>query len=177
MEVKESAPKYDRWERIDGVIYDMTPPPSSDHQRDLGNLHAEIHTYLKGKRCEVFVAPFGVWLDGSEDGNYVEPDLVVVCDPAKVRRQGCFGAPDMVVEILSPSTARKDKEVKLQLYMRSGVLEYWIIDPINQFLEVYKLIDGQYGEREVYYREDVVKPGIFDDLEVNLLDVFADPLG
>lgn len=174
MEVKESAPKYDRWERIDGVIYDMTPPPSSNHQGVIGALYVKLHSYLSGRKCRVFVAPFGVWLDETEDGNYVEPDIVVICDKSKVRLQGCFGAPDMVVEVLSPSTARKDKDIKLHRYMKSGVREYWIVDPVNQYLEIHQLIDGHYGEPEVYGREDVARSGIFDHLEIHLTEVFTD---
>lgn len=175
MEVKESAPKWDRWERIDGVIYDMSPPPSSGHQSVVGNLYGELYAYLKGKTCRAYVAPFAVYLDGTVDGNYVEPDLTIVCDPAKIQTQGCFGAPDMVVEVLSPSTAVKDKGVKLQRYRLSGVREVWIVDPSNQYLEVYQLIEedsNQLFNPTVYAADEVVQVGIFDDLKVSLHDVF-----
>ena len=88
--------EYERWERIDGVIYDLTPPPSSQHQAIVGSLYGEFYTYLKGKHCKAFPAPFGVWLDD-------ENDITVVCDPSKIHKKGCVGVPDLVVEGLSPS--------------------------------------------------------------------------
>jgi len=161
----------ERWERIDGIIYDMTPPPSSQHQAIVGNLYGEFYTYLKGKKCKAFPAPFGVWLDDEND-IYVEPDIAVVCDQSKIHDKGCIGAPDLVVEVLSPSTALKDKRVKLRRYRLSGVREYWIVDPLNQIVEVYKLSENVFTEPQVYGKDETVKVDIFEDLEINLHDIF-----
>ena len=123
------------WELIDGVAYDMTPAPSPNHQRVSGRLFAKILSALdeaKGKsgsgECEVFPAPIDVFL--GED--VVLPDLVVVCDSAKVTNRGIEGTPDLVVEILSPSTAGKDVTRKWWLYEAAGVPEYLIVDPEEQ---------------------------------------------
>jgi len=161
----------ERWERIDGVIYDMTPPPSSQHQAIVGNLYGEFYTYLKGRQCKAFPAPFGVWLDDAND-IYVEPDITVVCDQSKILKKGCVGAPDLVVEVVSPSTALKDKRVKLKRYRLSGVREYWIVDPFNQIVEVYKLSENVFTEPQVYGKDETVEGGIFEDLVVNLSDIF-----
>ncbi|KUO94650.1 Uma2 family endonuclease [Ferroacidibacillus organovorans] len=162
----------ERFEILEGVIYDMTPPPSTEHQSIVGNVFREISTYLKRRSCKIFPAPFGVWLDGDDRGNYVEPDITVVCDPNKLQRMGCIGVPDMIVEVLSPSTAKKDRTVKLRTYRQTGVREYWLIDPHNQTLEVYKLNDNVFVEPVVYGNNEVVQVGIFDDLFIDLSDVF-----
>lgn len=163
--------EFKRWERIDGVIYDMTPPPSSQHQAIVESLYGEFYTYLKGKQCKAYPAPFGVWLDDAND-IYVEPDITIVCDHSKIHTKGCIGVPDLVVEDLSPSTALKDKRVKLKLYRLSGVLEYWIVDPFNQIMEVYRLSENVFTEPQVYGKDETVTVGIFEDLEINLYDIF-----
>ncbi|MCF6093733.1 Uma2 family endonuclease [Microaerobacter geothermalis] len=173
MEIKQSEAEFERWERIDGVVYDMTPPPSSDHQKVVSRLQGEFYAYLKGKTCQSFVAPFAVYLDETENGNYVEPDITIICDPSKIHKKGCIGVPDMVVEVLSPSTAAKDKRTKLKRYRLSGVKEYWIIDPVNQYLEVYKLSENVFTEPQVYANDETVKVGIFEDFKINLHDIFG----
>jgi len=172
MEIKDLQPNSERWELIDGVVYDMTPPPTSEHQSIVGNLFREISVYLKGKTCKAFPAPFGVWLDAEESGNYVEPDITIICDPSKIHKKGCLGVPDMVVEVLSPSTALKDKRVKLKRYRLSGVREYWIVDPVYQVVEVFRLSENVFSEPQVYGKDENVRVGIFEDFEINLIDVF-----
>lgn len=171
MEHQPIAADLERWERIDGVIYDMTPPPTSEHQRIVGNLFREIRVYLKGKTCTAYPAPFGVWLDTEDDGNYVEPDITIVCDPSKIQPKGCVGVPDMVIEVLSPATAKKDKAAKLRAYRTAGVREYWIADPSNQIVEVYRLADDNVFPT-VYGKDDTVAVGIFGDLHINMQDIF-----
>ncbi|MFD1675876.1 Uma2 family endonuclease [Alicyclobacillus fodiniaquatilis] len=163
----------ERWERIDGIIYDMTPPPTSDHQSIVSNLHREISVYLKGKTCKVFPAPFGVWLNAEEpNGNYVEPDITVICEQSKIHRQSCMGAPDMIVEVLSPSTALKDKTVKLRAYRVAGVREYWIVDGANEIVEVYTFAENVFSEPDIYGKEQRIAVRIFQDLSIDLKDVF-----
>ncbi|MGZ4160478.1 MAG: Uma2 family endonuclease [Neobacillus sp.] len=172
MEVKDVKPEYERWERIDGVIYDMSPPPTSEHQKIVGNLFGEFHAFLKGKSCRAFPAPFGVWMDEDDNGTYVEPDITIICDPSKIHNKGCVGVPDMVIEVLSPSTALKDKRTKLKKYRVSGVREYWIVDPSHQIVEVYRWSENVFTEPQVYGKDDTIQVGIFEDFECRVADIF-----
>lgn len=124
-----SWPEDQRWELIDGVAYDMTPAPIRRHQEILGDLHLQIGNFLIGKPCRVYMAPFDVLIPKHDEGEeeidtVVQPDIAVVCDRSKLTERGCKGAPDLVIEILSPSTAEKDTLTKLKLYERAGVKEY-----------------------------------------------------
>ncbi len=163
---------FERWERLDGVIYDMSPSPSSDHQSIVINLASEIRDYLKGKMCRVFTSPYDVYLDGNESGDYVQPDITVICDPNKIQQKGCVGVPDMIVEVLSPRTAKKDRTIKLRSYRIHGVRECWLIEPYSQTVEVFKLQDNVFVEPMVYNREDTITVGIFEGLNINLQYVF-----
>ncbi|MGQ9779808.1 MAG: Uma2 family endonuclease [Bacillota bacterium] len=169
----------ERWELIDGIPYNMTPAPSRSHQVISRELLVQIAVYLTGKTCEVYAAPFDVRLPkGDEEDELidtvVQPNLVVVCDPEKLDERGCRGAPDWVVEILSPETAAKDMKIKRDLYERVGVKEYWLVDPANKTVQVYtRGDDGRYGRPEVYAAGDQVKVGIFPDLFVDLAKVFG----
>ena len=177
----EKWPEDQRWELIDGVPYDMTPAPSRRHQEILGELHLQFGAYLKNKPCKVFLAPFDVRLpQGDEAGKrirtVVQPDLTVVCDHEKLDERGCIGAPDLAVEILSPYTAAKDLKIKLALYERVGVREYWLVQPLDRTIMVFTLQeDGKYGKPEVYDRHDTVGVGIFGgDLQVDAAELFGE---
>ena len=128
-------------------------PPSRTHQEISGALFAQLYNFLDGKKCRVYAAPFAVRLferDGEapEDvDTMVEPDLSVVCDSNKLDKHGCKGAPDLVIEILSPSTRRHDRLIKIGLYQRAGVREYWIVDPENKAVQVF-LQDGGGSDRK-----------------------------
>lgn len=169
-----------RWELIDGIPYDMSPAPSRKHQEILGALYLQLATYLKDKPCKVFLAPFDVRLpQGDETGDtirtIVQPDLTVVCDHSKLDERGCLGVPDMVIEILSPHTAAKDLKIKLDLYERFGVKEYWLVQPVDQTIMVFTFQEGQYVKPAVYDRHDPVKVGIFQgDLQVDVDEVFGE---
>lgn len=135
----------ERYELIDGVPYMMAPAPSSTHQGISANLMIEIGTYLRGKRCKVFAAPFDVRLNAdTRDDTVVQPDISVICDPSKIDERGCKGAPDMVIEIVSPSSVKHDQFVKQEKYRQAGVREYWIVYPEYQSVQVYILKDGAY---------------------------------
>ncbi len=168
----------ERWELIDGIAYDMSPAPTRRHQELSTILLTEFHNYLKDKDCSVYAAPFDVRLpDGFQADNeiktVVQPDISVFCNPDKLDDKGSVGAPDLVIEILSPSTAVKDLREKFFLYEKAGVKEYWIIDPANETLTVYNLSEnGKYPRGEIYAEEDKVKVGIFKDLEIKMEDVF-----
>lgn len=171
----------ERWELIDGVPYSMTPAPVRRHQGISINVLVRIAEFLKGKPCKVYHAPFDVRLPeftGQEDNDVptvVQPDLVVVCDEEKLDDRGCRGAPDLVVEILSPSTSRKDIGVKFSLYERHGVREYWIIHPAEESLMVFTIgEDGKYGRPQGYGRGDFASSTVLVGLELNLEEVFAE---
>ena len=169
----------ERWELINGFAYNMTPAPSPVHQRISGRLYLQFGNYLLNSACEVFAAPFDVRLpEGNETDDsvttVVQPDITVICDPAKLDDKGCKGGPDLVVEILSPGTRRKDIKEKFLRYERAGVKEYWIVDPTGKIVTVYKLGDGGlFGRPDVYGEEDRIKVGIFEDLEIDLQPVFG----
>jgi len=163
----------DRWELIDGVPYMMSPAPSSTHQRISMNLSTAFSVYLQGKKCEVFAAPFDVRLNSEgADNTVVQPDISIICDPEKTKDdQGCKGAPDLIVEILSPSTAKMDRIVKFKLYEKAKVKEYWIVDPFHNMVEVFTL-KGESYQSQLYAAEDIISVGIFDSLEVDLGTIF-----
>ena len=138
-------PEGERWELIGGIAYGMSPAPRLDHQRVALDLGSRMCEFLRDKACVAYVSPIDVLLpepgqDDDEADNVVQPDIVVVCDPDKLANGRYIrGAPDLVVEILSPSTMKKDVSEKFELYERSGVREYWIIEPTAQWLHRYVL--------------------------------------
>lgn len=169
----------ERIEIINGEAF-MMAPPSSVHQEIVAELTRQFGNYLEGKRCKVYPAPFGVRLferDGEspEDvDTMVEPDLSIVCDRNKIDKHGCKGAPDLVVEVLSPSTIRHDRFVKLALYQRAGVREYWIVEPETQTVQVYTLENGILHPRAFYGAGDVAKVNVLDGCFVELGKVFTE---
>lgn len=143
-----ALPDGERAELIDGRIYYMAPP-GRNHQKISGYLYNEIYNYIKskGSECEVYSAPFAVFLD-EDDRNYVEPDISVVCDLSKLDDKGCHGAPDWIIEIVSPGSRSMDYMTKLFKYRTAGVREYWIVDQDKQMVMVYgfeKDTAAQYG--------------------------------
>lgn len=167
-----------RYELIDGEIYIMTPAPGRIHQKISGNLHWQFYGYLKDKKCEVYFAPFDLRLpEGNEDDKdiltVVQPDLIVVCDQDKLDERGGRGAPDLVVEILSPTSEKRDREIKKDLYERHGVREYWFVDYQNSVVEVYLLKNGKYGKPDIYSKEDNLPVSIFSDFRIDLKSVFS----
>lgn len=174
-------PNDERWELIDGVAYAMSPAPGSLHQSVSFELARQFGNYLKGKQCRAFSAPFDVRLTHKVDqsDNYidtvVQPDLLVLCDPEKLDDRGCKGAPDLIIEILSPSTAKHDLNDKFYLYQQHGVKEYWIIHPAEKTLLVYKLEeDGIYGKPDRYAEDDKVPVPLLGELVIDLGEVFAE---
>lgn len=166
----------ERWELIDGVAYNMTPAPNRRHQQISGELFRQFANFLIDKSCEVYDAPFDVRLpDEDEDDvtTVVQPDLAVICDSRKLDDAGCLGAPDLIVEVLSPATSRRDRKEKFFCYEHAGVKEYWLVDPLANTVTVFKLGDDKrYGRPDVYGVEETVAVGIFSDLEIELAPVF-----
>ncbi len=139
-------PDGQRAELINGQIYDMAPP-SRKHQRIAGELYTIINNHIKGNggSCEVDIAPFAVFLN-EDDYNYVEPDISVICDPGKLTDKGCNGAPDWIIEIVSPGSRRMDYMIKLFKYRSAGVREYWIVDPDKNRITVYDFAGDETAE-------------------------------
>jgi Uma2 family endonuclease len=180
-------PDDERWEIIDGIAYPwngihaMSPGPGKHHQLVSFEIARQLGNHLKGKKCRAFTAPFDVRFAEASDhsDNYVEtvvqPDLLVVCDAAKLDDKGCNGAPDIVIEITSPGTSKKDLIDKFDLYQRHGVKEYWIIHPAEQTLLVYRLDENsKYISHDRYTTDDKVPLTLLGDLVIDLADVFAE---
>lgn len=182
-------PDDERWELVDGVAYNMSPAPSTLHQRISRIISTKICNFLDGKPCEPFIAPFDVYFPETPDQNLnfidtiVQPDITVICDPTKITEKGCLGAPDFIVEILSPSTSKKDLNEKFRLYEKSGVSEYWIVDPGNKFIEVFHLQtegsdSGKYDDGNLIppanWREEntVAKSTILKGFEIDTKELF-----
>ena len=174
-------PDDERWELIDGVAYNMSASPLRNHQKILGDLYIMVRAALKPRGCEAYLAPFDVFILSETDAEadrtdtVVEPDLSVICDPSKLVRRGCAGAPDWVVEILSTWTLRKDITVKLELYERAGVREYWVIDPGNEAIMVYLLDEsGRYPPDPVlFHRGQTIRGAVVPALTVELDGLFG----
>lgn len=160
-----ALPDGERAELIDGKIYYMSSPGLT-HQRILGYLYRKIADYIDTQNgtCEPFMAPFAVFLN-EDSKNYVEPDLGVVCDPQKLTDQGCIGAPDWIVEIVSPSSRSMDYYKKLFKYRMSGVREYWVVDPDKQMITVYNFERDDMSE---YAFSENVPCGIWPDFTLKI---------
>lgn len=159
-----ALPDGQRAELIDGEIY-MMATPSMMHQRISSYLHNEIYNYIKSNNgeCEPFAAPFAVFLN-ADDTIYLEPDISVICDKNKLTDEGCKGAPDWVIEIVSASSRTRDYYIKLMKYSFAGVREYWIVDYDKNHIIVYNFENNLVDE---YSFSDKVKVGIFGDFEID----------
>jgi Uma2 family endonuclease len=174
-EFLEETKDVERVEFIDGKIYYMTAP-SPDHQRILGKLFRKLGDYFDKTECEVFPAPLDVILKNEEETNSksVQPDIVVICDKEKLTKVNYQGIPSMIVEIVSPSNEGHDFVMKMNLYMKYGVPEYWIVIPDKKIIQVYKLQNGLYEQVFIYSVEDILKSSLFKDLAIELRVIFND---
>ena len=161
-----ALPDGKRAELIDGEIFYLMSPPNTQHQRIITMLIRTIgdHIEKKGGKCEVFTASFGVFLF-NDDENYVEPDISVVCNLSKLGEDGCHGAPDWIIEIISPSSRKMDCITKKNKYMEAGVREYWIVDPEA---EAVLICDFENGKEMSFSFKNLIKSVIFD-LEMDFL--------
>lgn len=166
-----ALPDGQRAELIDGRMY-MMAPPSTGHQRISSELHGTIYNFIKSKNgtCDVFAAPFAVFLN-KDDINYVEPDISVICDKNKLDEKGCNGAPDWVIEIVSPSTSQMDYSIKLFKYRTAGVREYWIVNPLKQTVTVYDFETEK--KTNLYSFDDSIPVCIYDELSINIADLLS----
>lgn len=160
-----ALPEGERAELIDGQIYYMAPP-STKHQRLIKEFTYQIESYIRGNNgsCEVFPAPFAVFLNENEK-NYVEPDISVICDPSKLDDKGCHGAPDWIIEIVSPSSKQMDYYKKLFKYRTAGVREYWVVDPDRKIVTVYNF---EADTMEEYPFGEDVPVGIYEGFSIKI---------
>jgi len=164
-------------ELIRGKIYKMSPTPNLKHQRIAGLLYEQLCPVFKGHPCGLWIAPTDVYLvhpgeDYKKTHNIVEPDLFVVCDKSKLRSFGCVGAPDFIIEILSPSTSKKDIRFKRELYEEYGVKEYWMIQVTDRLVIVNRLEDGKYVTQRPYTVGNILSPQQFPELRIDLEKLF-----
>ena len=168
-----------RYELIDGVLYNMASP-SADHQRVTSQLWKRLDTFLEGRRCEAFIAPFDVRLNADKirqfdksDNIVFQPDVLVLCDKNKLDPKGKHikGAPDLIIEVLSPSSVYVDRVLKHRRYMEAGVREYWIVDPQSKTVSVYILENGKYYAQN-YGKDDKVPVHILSEMEIDISEIF-----
>lgn len=167
----------ERVELIKGFIKSMSPAPSRNHQSILQNLNFKIFSYFKNHPCSVYFAPFDVRLpipSAKKNTTVVQPDLCVICDENKLDDQGCNGAPDLIVEILSPNNSKHDAHTKFNLYEESGVKEYWMVETVEKMVLVYTLQNQKYiGLKPFTLGETIVSP-LFPDMKIDVEDIFID---
>jgi Uma2 family endonuclease len=168
-------------ELIKGKIMLMSPAPNVNHQRVSTRLTALLYNFFKGKPCQVFAAPFDVRLydrkksilASKEIHTIVQPDLCVICDTSKLDTQGCNGAPEWIIEILSKGNSKKDIQIKYELYAESGVTEYWLVYPYEQAVHQFILDDqGRYQLQAMYANGDMAVAHLFPELAIDLDEVF-----
>ena len=166
-----NLPEDVRAELIDGQIY-YQAAPSRVHQAVLMEFSATIRDYIRSKKgtCKVYPTPFAVNLSSDNEKTIVEPDISVICDPNKLTDNGCSGAPDWIIEIVSPGNSSHDFIYKLNLYAKSGVREYWIVDPRNHNILVYYLEQKDFGVKAYTFR-DTIKVNIYDDFLIDFKDL------
>ena len=164
-----ALPDGQRAELIDGRMY-MMAPPNTRHQSLVSEFTITIGSYIrsKGGNCKVFPAPFAVYLN-KDDQNYVEPDISVICDKSKLNDKGCSGAPDWIIEIISPSTSRIDYGVKLFKYRTAGVREYWIVNPMKKTVTVYDFENEE--KTNQYDFNETIASCIYENLKINIADL------
>ena len=160
-----------RYELIDGEVFRLAPTPLIEHQEVAGEVYCQLRNQLDGKPCRPYIAPVDVRLPRKDEADaaidtVVQPDVLVVCDPSKIDRRGVRGAPDWLLEVLSPSTAAHDQIAKLRTYERAGVREYWLVHPGDRTLTVYVLETGQYGRPDIYELKDATPIGVLPGVAI-----------
>lgn len=171
----------ERVELIKGKIFKMSPAPARKHQRISGYFQGELYKFLDNKVCQVYAAPFDVRLTPRKSDKtnkihtIVQPDICVVCDPAKLDDQGCIGAPDLIIEILSPGNSQTEMKNKFEVYEENGVKEYWLADPTSEVIFVYILNEaGRYIGLPPFALEDQITSHVFPEFELSVADIFTD---
>ncbi len=170
----------ERVELFKGKILKMSPAPSRMHQDVILNVIRQFDKYFQKSNCNLYIAPFDVRIPDNKKSvadknvyNVVQPDLCIVCDASKLDDKGCIGAPDLIVEILSPGNSKKEMDIKYDLYEKSGVKEYWMIHPKEKTINIYSLENEKYIGLKPYTEGQIAKSVIFPQLKIKLDDVFA----
>lgn len=170
----------ERVELFKGKIFKMSPAPSVNHQTISRNINRYLDQYFIKSKCELFYAPFDVRLLNKKKSTpekeiftVVQPDLCVICDVKKLDKKGCNGAPDLIIEILSPGNSKKEMDIKFDLYEEAGVLEYWLVYPDEKSVIIYILKDGKYIGLKPFTEGQILKSTFFPDLEIDLDKVFV----
>lgn len=169
----------ERVELIKGKIFRMSPAPNVSHQKVSWALARQLDKFLHGKNCSMFTAPFDVRLvnykkskDDKQVFSVVQPDLCVVCDAEKLDEKGCIGAPDLIIEILSPGNSKKEMNIKFDLYQENGVREYWLVNTTEKAIFVYVLQDGKYIGLKPFIEDSNIQSTIFPELNFLVKEAF-----
>jgi Uma2 family endonuclease len=165
----------ERVELIKGFILKMSPAPSRKHQTISQNINQYFLNFFENYTCNVYVAPFDVRLpipSAKKDTTVVQPDLCIICDEYKLDDRGCNGAPDLIVEILSPNNSKHDVDTKFNLYQESGVKEYWIVEPEERIVLVYTLRNEEYIGLKPFSEGQIIKSPLFSEMQITVDDVF-----
>lgn len=168
----------ERYELIDGTAYLMAPAPAIDHQEVVGEIYRQAANALAEHPCRPYVAPVDVRLPKGDEAEeqidtVLQPDVLVVCDEAKLDRRGVRGAPDWVVEVLSPATAGHDQVHKQRVYERHGVAELWLVHPNDRLVTIYRLVDGEYGKPKVQELIGETRVGVVPEVTILWDDLVA----
>jgi Uma2 family endonuclease len=169
----------ERIELIKGKIFKISPAPATRHQLIAGEIHFLLKDHLRRKPCKVFFAPFDIRLtpvrkqDSNKIYTVVQPDVCVVCDLTKIDSKGCIGAPDLVIEVLSPGNTDKEMNEKFEIYEENGVKEYWLVEPDHHIVLVYKLNDeGKFIGLKPFIESEILKSEVVEGFEVLVKDIF-----
>jgi Uma2 family endonuclease len=166
----------ERVELLRGKIMQMSPAPSRVHQTLQAKIGTKLYNFLENQPCEMFYAPFDVRLERVKDDknvqNVVQPDICVVCDISKLDDRGCSGAPELIVEILSPGNTKKEMKYKFELYEAAGVLEYWIVDPTEKVIFQYVLENKQFTNHRPLIEEDTIQSVAIAGFSMTLVSIF-----
>lgn len=166
----------ERVELFKGKILEMSPGPARKHQDVSGNIYLKLGNFFKNKKCKLYSAPFDVRFPNKSDDNIytvVQPDLCVICDMEKLDDRGCLGAPDLIIEILSPGNSKREMKYKLDLYEEAGVREYWIVDPNTESIFINILENGKYTTKKPIVEDEIVSY-IFPNLKIHTSEIFAE---
>ena len=169
----------ERVELIKGKIFKMSPAPGSFHQEVSFELSGILYNYFKKKSCKVFAAPFDVRLINFKESTadhqittVVQPDLCVICDTQKIDERGCLGAPDLIIEILSPGNSKKEMDIKFDLYEENGVSEYWMVNPAEKTIAIFVLQNGKYSGIKPIIEDSTLESPTFPELKFKVKKIF-----
>lgn len=163
----------ERVELFRGYIAKMSPALNSFHQEYSANISSPIWSFLRKKNCKIYSAPIDVYLPVNEKNTVVQPDIIVVCDLKKIQLKGCVGAPDIVVEILSPGNSKKEMKDKYELYEEAGVKEYWVVFPEEQVVQIYELRENIFQSRKPLANGDKITTPILEGFEMEIDEIFT----